>query len=185
MTLRTVWVLFLGVLSFLLNGCGGVAAPEPRTLDLGLDAPAIRIAGVRIGAVRAIAPFELTDMQYRLAYRNAAEIAAYSTSRWAATPAEMFRKQLQRATGDGAAKCVLDVEIQEFSQVFGAKDASDARIELRVALSSGGRAFTRQFTVVEGKAGPDAVSGAAAVARAANRAIGEIGGWAAAQPDCR
>ena len=140
---------------------------------------------MRVGAVRAIAPFESTDMQYRLAYRNAAEIAAYSTSRWAATPAEMFRKQLQRATGDGPAKCVLEVEIQEFSQVFGAKEKSDVRVELRVGLTSGARAQARQFTVVEGDAGPDAVKGAAAVARAVNRAIGEIGGWAAVQSDCR
>jgi len=148
-------------------------------------APAARLAGVRIGFVRAVAPFDSTDMQYRLAYRNAAEIAAYTGSRWAATPAEMFRKQLQRATADGASKCVLEVEIQEFSQVFGAKETSDARIELRLGLSSGARPLARQFSIVEGNSGPDAVSGAAAVARAANRAIGEIGGWVAAQPDCR
>ncbi len=173
-------------LIFVLSACGGSSSSvEPRTFDLGLDAPSARLAGVRIGPVRAVAPFELTDMQYRLAYRNAAEIAAFSNSRWAATPAEMFRKQLQRATGDGPAKCVLEVEIQEFSQVFGSKETSDARIEARAGLSSGAKAMARQFTVVESNSGPDAVSGAAAFARAANRMIGEIGGWAAAQPDCR
>lgn len=185
MTLRPVLVSTLVVLSVLLTGCGGVAAPEPRTFDLGLDAPAGRIGGVRIGFVRAVAPFDSTDMQYRLAYRNAAEIAAYANSRWAATPAEMLRKQLLRATGDGVSKCVLEVEIQEFSQVFGAKEASDARIELRAGLSSGARSLARRFTVIEGNSGPDAMSGAAAIARAANRMIGEIGAWAAAQPDCR
>jgi len=185
MTLRNVWVLTFGVLSVLLSGCGGGAVTEPKTFDLGLDAPATRLAGVRIGFVRAVAPFESTDMQYRLAYRNAAEIAPYAGSRWAATPAEMFRKQLLRATGDGAAKCVLEVEIQEFSQVFGGKEASDARIELRAGLASGARSVARHFTVIEGNSGPDATSGAAAVARAANRMIGEIGGWVAAQSDCR
>jgi cholesterol transport system auxiliary component len=177
--------IFLFFMAF-LNGCGGGStASEPRTFDLGLDAPAARLAGVRIGFVRAVAPFDSTDMQYRLAYRNAAEIAAYAGSRWAATPAEMFRKQLLRATGDGATRCVLEVEIQEFSQVFGAKETSDARIELRLGLSSGAKSLARQFTVVENNSGPDAVSGAAAVARAANRMIGEIGGWIAVQPDCR
>ena len=39
--------------------------------------------------------------------------------------------------------------------------------------------------VIESNAGADAVSGAAAFARAADRAIGEIGGWIAAQPECR
>jgi cholesterol transport system auxiliary component len=178
------FALFPG-LFVLLAGCGGSATTEPRSYDLGLEAPAARLAGVRIGAVRAVAPFEANDMQYRLAYRNAAEVAAYSGSRWAATPAEMFRRQLLRASVGGPAKCVLDVEIQEFSQVFGAKETSDARIEARLTLSSGAKSLSRHLTVVESNAGPDAVGGAAAVARASNRAIGEIGSWVAAQPDCR
>lgn len=172
-------------LIFVLSACGGASSVEPRTFDLGLATPATGLPAVRIGSVRAVAPFESTDMQYRLAYRNAAEIAAYANSRWAATPAEMFRKQLLRATGEGAARCVLEVEIQEFSQVFAAKEASDARIELRLGLSSGAGSLARRLTIVESNSGPDAVSGAAAAARAANRAIGEIGGWLAAQPDCR
>ena len=177
---RTVFSLI-----FVLSACSGSSYVDPRTFDLGLDAPVARIAGVRVGFVRAVAPFDSTDMQYRLAYRNAAEIAAFTHSRWAATPAEMLRKQLLRAAGDGASKCVLEIEIQEFSQVFGAKEASDARIELRAGLSAGAKAVARRFSVIEGNSGPDAVSGAAAVARAANRMVGEIGGWVAAQPDCR
>jgi cholesterol transport system auxiliary component len=169
----------------LLGACGGAAAPDPRTFDLGLEAPAARLPALRVGSVRAVAPFESTDMQYRLAYRNAAEVAAYASSRWAATPAELFRKQLLRAGGDAPGKCVLDVEIQEFSQVFAAKEASEARIELRASLATTGRSLSRQFTVVEGNAGPEAMSGAAALARASNRAAGEIGAWAAAQSDCR
>lgn len=167
---------------FLLAGCSGAVAPEPRTFDLGLEAPAALPASIRIGAVRAAAPFDATDMLYRLAYRNAAEVGAFANSRWAATPAEMVRKQLLRAAADGAAKCSLDVEIHEFSQVFSAKEASEARIELRASLRGGA---SRSLSIVEANAGADAVSGAAALARGANRAIGEIGRWAAAQPGCR
>ena len=94
-------------LIFVLSACGGSSTVEPRTYDLGLDAPVARLAGVRIGTVRAVAPFEANDMQYRLAYRNAAEVAAYAGSRWAATPAEMFRKQLLRASGDGPVGALL------------------------------------------------------------------------------
>jgi cholesterol transport system auxiliary component len=180
MTLRTV--LVLGVFSFLLSGCGGAASPEPRTFDLGLEAPGARIPAVRLGAVRAIAPFDTPDMQYRLVYRNAGEIASFAHSRWAATPADMFRKQLLRASGDGAGKCSLEIDIQEFSQVFTAKEASEARIDLRASVRGGA---SRSVTVVEPNAGADAASGAAAVTRAANRAIGELGGWIAAQPLCR
>ena len=183
---RAVWALSFLFGFNLLNGCGGAAAPEPRTFDLGIHAPAASLPAVRISSVRAVAPFEANDMQYRLAYRNAAEIAAFATSRWAATPAEMFRKQLLRAAGEQSGKCSLDVEIQEFSQVFSAREVSDARIELRAWLGIGSnRVAARGWSVVEPNAGADAVSGAAAFARAADRAIGELGGWIAAQPDCR
>ena len=94
----------------------------------------------------------------------------------------MLRKQLLRASGDGAGKCTLDVEIQEFTQVFSAKEASEARIDLRASVRGGA---SRSVSIVEPNAGADAASGAAAVARAANRAIGELGGWVAAQPPCR
>ena len=166
----------------MVAGCGGAAAPEPRSYDLGLEAPAARLANLRIGSVRAIAPFDGTEMQYRLAYRNSAEVAAYANSRWAATPAEMLRKQLLRAAGEGAGKCLLDVEIQEFSQVFGAKDSSQARVELRAALRGGP---ARGFSVAEADAGPDAAGGSAALARAVNRAVAELGAWAGAQAACR
>ena len=165
----------------LVAGCGGAVAPEPRSYDLGLDAPAAKLATVRIGTVRAIAPFDSTDMLYRLAYRNAAEVAAYANSRWAAMPAEMLRKQLLRAAGEGAGKCLLDVEIQEFSQVFSARDSSEARVELRAALRGGA---ARGLSVTEPNAGPDAAGGAAALARAVNRAVTELGAWASAQAGC-
>jgi cholesterol transport system auxiliary component len=165
-----------------LSGCGGAVAPEPRTFDLGLEPPGATLPRVRVGLVRAVAPFDGTDMQYRLAYRNPAEVAAYANSRWAATPADMLRKQLLRAAGEGAGKCSIDIEIQEFSQVFSAKEASEARVELRTSQRGGA---SRSLSVVEPNAGPDAPGGAAALARAANRAIGELGGWIAAQPACR
>jgi cholesterol transport system auxiliary component len=178
---HAVWAVLL-----LLAGCGGAAAPEPKTFDLGLAAPGTALPAVRIASVRAVAPFESNDMQYRLAYRNAAEISVFATSRWAATPAEMFRKQLMRAANEKSGKCGLEIEIQEFTQVFSARETSDARIELRAWLvANSSRAATRGWSVVEPNAGPDAVSGAAAFARAADRAIGELGGWVAAQPDCR
>lgn len=173
---------------FLLAACGGGStAPESRTFDLGLAAPGTALPAVRIATVRAVTPFEATDMQYRLAYRNTVEIAAFANSRWAASPAELLRKQLLRAANDKPGKCALDVEIQEFTQVFSAKEASEARIELRAWLGAGGSrgAVSRGWSVAEPNAGTDAVSGAAAFARAADRAIGELSGWIAAQPDCR
>lgn len=172
----------LALVVFLLSSCGGQVAPEPRTYDLGLNPPSAKLPAVRVASVRALAPFDSADMQYRLAYRDAAEIAPYANSRWAATPAEMFRKQLLRAAGDGQGKCSLEIEIQEFSQVFAAKETSDARLDLRASVRGGG---ARSLRIVEPNAGADAAGGAAAFARAADRAIGELGAWVAAQPPCR
>ena len=170
-----------------LHGCGGGStAAEPRTFDLGIEAPSARLPAVRIASVRAIAPFEATDMQYRLAYRNAAEIAAFASSRWAAAPAELLRRQLLRAANEQAGTCSLDLEIQEFTQVFSAREASEARIELRAWLrGAAGGITTRGWNVIEPNAGADAISGAAAFARATDRAIAELGGWVGARSDCR
>lgn len=168
-----------------LAACSG-APTAPKALDLGIATNGTPLPGINIGSVRAVAPFDGVDMYYRLAWRNSAELAAFQTSVWAASPPELLRKQLLRGSRDGVGRCTLDVEIQEFTQVFSAKEASEARIELRAWLSARSVRFaSRGWSVVEPNAGADAASGAAAFARAANRAIGELGGWIAAQAECR
>jgi cholesterol transport system auxiliary component len=174
----------LFALVLFLAGCGGTVAPDPKTFDLGLTPPAAKLPAARIATVRAIAPFESVDMHYRLAFRNAAEIAAYANSRWSAPPADLVRKPLLRAAGEEG-KCRLDVELQEFTQVFSAKESSEARLELRASLSHAAGIVSRTVTVTEPNAGPEAASGAAALARAVDQAIGELGRWIATQRDCR
>lgn len=172
-------------LALALAACSS-APPAPKALDLGLAAAAAPLPGINVGSVRAVAPFDGVDMYYRLAWRNSAELAAFQTSVWVAPPAELVRKQLLRASREGVGKCTLDVEVQEFTQVFASKEASEARVEMRAWLTArSGRFASRGWSVVEADAGVDAVSGAAAFARATNRAIGELGGWIAAQADCR
>lgn len=169
-----------------LAGCGGNAAElAPRTFDLGFAAPAAKFPALRVASVRGIAPFDGVQMYYRLGWRNPSELADYAHSRWAAPPAELVRKQLSRAAGDGAGKCAIDIEVQEFTQVFSSKEASEARIELRAVLATAaGRIAARGVTVVEPGAGAEAASGAAAMARATERAIGELAAWVAAQSGC-
>ncbi|HEX2650063.1 MAG TPA: hypothetical protein VHN19_09030 [Burkholderiales bacterium] len=172
------------VFVLVLAGCGGGAALEPKTYDLGLNPPSAPLPPVRLGRVLAVAPFDGTDMHYRLSFRNAAEIAPFATSRWAASPAELMRKQMLRGADGKAGRCLLEVEIQEFTQVFASKEASEARIELRAALAQPAGLVSRQVAIAEPNAGPDAASGAAAFARAADRALGELGRWIATQPAC-
>jgi len=167
-------------------GCGGCASePAPRTFDLGFSAPGARLPALRVASLRAIAPFDGVQMYYRLAWRNPTELADYAHSQWAAPPAELVRKQLLRAVGEGVAKCGLEIELHEFTQVFASKEASEARIELRAALANAStRIAERGMTVVEPSAGTDAASGAVAMARATERVLGELAAWVGAQPGC-
>lgn len=172
--------LFIPVI--LLLGCGGSTAVDPRSYDLGLVPPEAKLPPARIASVRAVAPFDSVDMHFRLAYRDAAELGVFANSRWAASPPELLRKQILRAAGDKAGRCSVDLEIQEFTQVFSAKDASEARLELRASVRGGAG---RGWSLGEPNAGADAAAGAAAFARAANRAVGELAAWIGAQSECR
>lgn len=171
----------------LLGACGGSGTTTaPRTFDLGYATPSVKLPALRAVTVRAVAPFDSVEMQYRLAWRNPAELADYAHSRWAAPPAELMRKQLLRAAGEGAGKCTLEIELHEFTQVFASKEASEARIEMRAMLTHGpARVAARGVAVAEQGAGTEAASGAAAMARAAERALGEMAGWLQAQPACQ
>lgn len=174
------------VLLLVLAGCGGnAAAPAPRTFDLGFGAPSARLPALRVASLRAVAPFDGLEMHYRLAWRNPSELADYAHSRWAAPPAGLIRKQLLRAAGEGLAKCGLEIELQEFTQVYTSKEASEVRIELRASLAtSSARVAARGITIVEPGAGADAASGAAAMARATERLLAELAAWIGAQQGC-
>ena len=163
----------------ILSGCGGTRGEmPPRSYDFGIDAPALPLAAVRVGQVRAIAPFDSADMHYRLAFRNPAELLAFTQSRWAAMPAELYRKRLLRAAPQAAGRCTLEVELHEVTQVFGAADSSEALLELRARIADGGGPTTeRMFRIAQSGAGAGAPEGAAAMAKAADRSIGELAAW--------
>ena len=176
-----------GLLLFIaLAGCGGNAADvAPRTFDLGFAPPAVKVPALRAASVRAVPPFDDVQMHYRLAWRHASELAEYAQNRWAAPPAELLRKQLLRATGEGVGKCSLEVELQEFTQVFSSKEASEARIEVRASLSNGpARIASRGIALTEPGAGAEAASGAVAMARAADRLMQELAAWVSNQAAC-
>lgn len=177
------------VTTLMLAGCGGPggASAPARTFDLGIAAPPERLASVRVGLVRGSEPFDNLDMHYRLAYRDGGELASYTQSRWAAPPATLLRTTLVRATDAGpSVRCALDLDILEFTQVFDAKEASTAVLEVRAALADGQvRVAERTLRVSEPNAGSGAPSGAAAMSRAAARLVGEVSRWAGQQAACR
>lgn len=171
------------------GGCAGNRSGEPplRVYDLGIEAPAARLAGVRLGQFRAAAPLDSSDMLYRLAYRNPAEVLAFSQSRWAAAPAELLRRRFARAAdATSAAPCTLELELLEISQVFDSRDSSAVLLELRASLyASGARVAERTVRISEPGAGGGAAEGVAATSRAADKSIAELAAWSARQPRCK
>lgn len=176
------------LLSLALAGCAGQPKDAgPRTYDLGAQAPAAKLPGLRAVTVRAAMPYDGVEMHYRLAFRDAAEISSYAGARWAAPPSELVRRHILRALpASASAPCALELELQDFSQVFPAKDSSEARIELRATLATAGaRVASRGVSISEPNAGAGAAPGAAAFARAAERAVSELGTWIASQSACK
>jgi cholesterol transport system auxiliary component len=174
----------------LLAACGGASnsPPAPRSYDLGIAPASAKLPPLYLTAVRATAPYDGTGMLYRLAWRDGAEVAAFANSRWAAAPPELVRKRLLRALpATGNPPCGLALELHEFTQVFSSKEASEARLEMRAQLfgPGGARLASRSVSVTEPNAGADAPSGAAALGRATDRALAELGAWISAQPSCK
>ena len=177
------------LLLFLIAGCASSGGQDSivKTFDLGTAAPKAQLPALRSVSVRAPMPFDGVDMYYRLAWRDGAEIASFAQNRWAAPPAELVRRQILRALpATGAAPCALEVELQDFSQVFSSKEASEARLEMRAALIAGNtRVAARSVQVAEAAPSANAAGGAAAFARASERAVSELAEWIALQAACR
>ena len=139
---------------------------------------------------------------YRLAYQDAQLLRPYTLARWAMPPAQLVHQRLKSAlgqrrsvfaAGDSAAlnrsqnqnaslPPVLRLELEEFSHVFTAPDASVGLIRLRATLlevtPSGEKLIgQRSVTVQRPAATPDAPGGVRALTAATDAAIEEIDQW--------
>lgn len=177
----------MGMLLAICAGCAGSADRDAavRIYDLGVEQPSATLAGIRSTGVRAAAPFDAPDILYRLAYRDPAELLAFAQSRWAAAPGVLIQRRFARATGTAPVRCSFELELSELSQVFSSRESSEIYLEGRATmLSAGTRVGERVIRVRESDAGAGAASGARAVARAADRMIGEISRWSIQLPAC-
>ena len=173
-------------------GPGNLAAATPPTTSL----PPIAVDDVTT-------PGGALDNQavlYRLAYQDAQQLRPYSLARWALPPAQLVRQRLRdtlsqrRAVfgaGDSAAlnrsqnaalPRLLRLELEEFSHVFSAVDASVGLIRMRATLlevTPAGEKLISQRSVVVQRPAPssDAVGGVRALTAATDAAIEEIDQW--------
>jgi cholesterol transport system auxiliary component len=89
--------------------------------------------------VRAPLWFDSQGIGYRLLYADAARLHEYTRARWAGPVAQMIEQRMVRRlglsmAGQGRARCIIRIEIAEFSQSFATPDSSRGLLRARVAL---------------------------------------------------
>jgi ABC-type uncharacterized transport system auxiliary subunit len=89
--------------------------------------------------VRAPLWFDSLGIDYRLAYVDAARLREYARARWAGPPAQMIQQRLAQQlgyvmAGQGQTRCLIRMEIAEFSQVFATPESSRGVLQGRIQL---------------------------------------------------
>ena len=188
MNRRTLLAACLSAL--LLGACVGKAPrdAEIAQYDLGSFAgnPAphgFPLVTIEVKAGTALAsPAQL----YRLVYADDLRRHAYAESRWAAPPAELLERALQRQLvfgqpDFGGPGCRLQLALDEFEQRFTAAQSSQTVLAVRASLLPGrGDALARRaFTMTQPAPSADARGGVMAARLAVQDLSGELGRWLA------
>lgn len=165
------------------GGKRGGNAPAVYDLGPGGGAAAGGMAGLAL-EVRGAEWLDSTAIQYRLAYAEAGRRRDYALARWAAPPAALVQQRLLRRlaaqpAGWGGARCLLRVDLDEFSQVFSTPGASRGVVQARLAITdrAGNLLAERSLQVEENAASPDSGGGAAALAAAVERLAAGMLAW--------
>jgi cholesterol transport system auxiliary component len=180
----------------LLVGClSQPRTPEPALYDLGIapaGRPIVPSTNADPSAVRirtsARSWLDNTAMHYRLVYVDPMRILTYAYARWVAPPAELVGQRLrQRLTESGTAGLgsahEIDIDLEEYVQLFETPTQSFGRVTADVRLLSGASTKAATFTEQVAAQTPDAVGGVRALAAATDVLIGRIVDWIVAGGD--
>jgi cholesterol transport system auxiliary component len=189
------------LLSLLLSSCA-VSEPPPRSqaFDLGPlirnDAAANmpRLPALSVAHIDAPSWLDSTRMFYRLSYANEQQPRQYSGSRWITPPAQLFEQRLKARIGQegnmvlsasaGAMRVpVLQIEVDEFTQIFESPAQSAAHVTVRAAVIQNRvliaqKTFTKQVPASTA----DAPGGVRALADASDAVIADMMRWLAQLP---
>lgn len=189
--------IFMLAVTAVLSGCAlPERGPSPLLYDFGARplpaAPAPAAAALPSLAITAQATPALDGnaMLYRLAYADGQQLRTYTLARWAMSPAELVQQRLREGLssqftvlrpGEGSSR-VLQLELDEFSQVFEAPDKSSGLLRLRATvrqrLPSGERMMAQRTVVVQRPApSADAAGGVRALSNATDAAVDELAQW--------
>lgn len=166
-----------------LSACSGnVRQTAVASFDLGTAAVVWKPATVRLHSVEAGAPSWLaaTAIQYRLLYADPLRRQSYTESRWAAPPAELIARALNRQTVTGEGGCRLNLDLDELTQVFDSPQQSRILLDVRASLMAprGNDVLARKaFSLAHPAPSADARGGVSATAAAVQALGGELGAW--------
>lgn len=176
------------------------AVMAPATAPASTTAPASSLAPVALAEVSTTGvPEGSTAVLYRLAYANAQQLRPYGQARWSQPPAQLVQQALRDQMGqrravllgeegiaqlldNGRPPTVVRVQLEEFSQVFSAQDASAGLVRLRASIGESTTAgeklvAQRVFVVQRPAATADAVGGTRALAEATAQAAADLEQW--------
>ncbi|HEX6733527.1 MAG TPA: ABC-type transport auxiliary lipoprotein family protein [Azonexus sp.] len=180
------------LLAALLGGCftagkrGGEAGMAIH--DLGVPVARLVDSGARRTSialeVRAPLWMDGLGISYRLTYADASQLREYSRARWAGPPAQLIEQRLRQqldlaASGQVRGKCVLRVELAEFSQIFTSPQDSAGLLQGRAYWLDPARRplAERRITISSPAASADARGGVAALQDGVGRLAGELLAW--------
>jgi cholesterol transport system auxiliary component len=182
---------FLFIVAGLAAGCVSRPDDPVRTYDFGLAAAPEPVQfAIHVPAIEAPDWLQRPEMLYRLAYRDPRALEPYSLSRWAGTPPSMLTLRLRQALGHveaRSARCVLAIELEEFSQVFDTERSSRAVLHARASLrpTAGPQTDSTLLRLERPAPTPDAAGGAAAFSALADEVTVQLRNWIAALGYCQ
>lgn len=134
--------------------------------------------------VRAPLWFDSQGIDFRLAYDDAARLREYARARWAGPPAQMIQQRLNQqlglsTAGQSQARCLLRIEITEFSQLFATLKDSRGLLQGRVVLLDRSRRQLAELALNLQKPSPspDARGGVAALTGTVDQLASDLYGW--------
>jgi cholesterol transport system auxiliary component len=185
------------VLAGLLSGCAGPErGPAPVLYDFG-DRPLASVPAQPgsvlpslAASVQSSAALDGTAMLYRLAYADERQLRAYTLARWAMPPAELVQQRLREVLsqqrivlkpGEGS-QLLLQLELEEFSQVFESPGQSSGLLRLRATVLKAGNSgdkllAQRSLRVLRPASGGGAAAGVRALSAATDAAVDELAQW--------
>jgi len=195
-------LLFPALAMLLFAGCAATRTQAPVAIyDFGLqrDETNVRVISSQPRlpgrlSVGVTSPIWLDSpaIQYRLAYHDPARSYVYANNRWAAAPgtllAQRIKSRIAAVSNDGVlspadrvpASYALQLELEEFAQVFDTTDQSRGLVRMRASLigrSTRSLLAQRSFSMQQAAPTANAAGAVHALTGASNKLIDDLIDW--------